>query len=342
MTSVPINFVVSCTDTDLALFHKLDPESNTPSVLHTSRGDVAWCLRAYLYLKKRGNLNVYCSNKLEEKAINIVYSDHLPTLKGTSAHFIVCVQADFPQRPWAQYHIVHNQNLLSSNRTFIPFWVQPGLIRRDPNRKEIQRVAYSGQIWNGNLAGEKKDWIDLFAAKGLEFVTISEGAWHDLSAVDVLIGIRSFDKRTYDNKPATKLVNAWHAQIPFIGGNDSAFRQLGTPGADYLVATSPKEVLDAVVELRDNPELYKKLISNGVKKTQLYNNETISKMWEATLSGPILKRYHKWNNNQIREWIRFNLLLQVGMSEHKSKQMIKHLTRNTSKLFGIFTKLYPQ
>jgi hypothetical protein len=287
--------------------------------------NLEWLLQAYLVLSKRNNLNLSCSNKFEEDCINIIHSDDLIRLKGTSRNFIVCIKGDFPWRRWAHYHIVQNQNELNTNTSFLPLWVQPGLVKRNAERKGVLTVAYAGQIWNGNLAASPEAWTKLFQPHGIEFVSLPTGACHDLSNIDVLIGIRSFDTNPYNAKPPSKLINAWHAHIPFIGGHDSAFKQVGTPGKDYLLAKTPDEVLQAVLTLRNDPNLYQSLVNNGISKAALYTRSTIAQKWETVLSGPVLQRYKKWKENKAFEKNRFNALSNVGLLTHKTKGLVKKI-----------------
>ncbi len=331
MSSTLYNFLIDCSDSELSAYKEIDIENLRSKILHSSKGDIAWCLRAYLILRRNTTLAVMCSNSLRNDAINIVHSDYLMKIKASPKQFIVCVQADFPHREWAHYHIVHNQNQLNHNCSFIPFWVQPELIKRDPIRNFVKRVAYSGQIWNGNLAGSIQTWKEKFLVHNLEFTTLEEGSWHDMSQVDILIGIRSFDKKEYNNKPATKLVNAWHAHIPFVGGNDSAFKQVGTSGEDYLLANTLESAIEAAVLLKNDEQLYAKIVENGVRRTKLYNNETISEKWKLALSGPVLHRYNQWKKSGVYESIRFHFFLTISKSSHKSKKLVKSVGKTLVK-----------
>jgi hypothetical protein len=255
-------------------------------------------------------------------------------LKGISTHFIVCVRADYPKRLWAHYHLVQNKNQLSSKSSYIPHWVQPGLVKQNKYRSNVFTVAYAGQPSNGNMAGTPDTWKRLLEPYQIKFITLSNGKWHDLSSVDVLIGIRSFDKKEYNTKPPTKLFNAWHAGIPLIAGNDSAYKQVGTPGEDYLIATSPSEALNTILELRNNKELYRRITENGAKKALNYSEEKIAECWEKILVGPVMGRYQQWKKRQIFERLWFKIKLAMSIPEQKSKQMIKRFLK-ASKLSGI-------
>jgi hypothetical protein len=285
--------------------------------------NLEWTLQAYLVLKQRNNLQVLCSNTFIPGCINLIHSYDLIKLKGTAKDFIVCIKGEFPWRRWAHYHIVQNQTEVRANSSALTLWVQPGLKKRNSQRKGVTTVAYAGQTWNGNFAGSVDTWSSLFKPYGIEFVSLPTGQCHDLSQIDVLIGIRSFDTNPYNAKPPSKLINAWHAHIPFIGGYDSAFKQVGTPGQDYLLAKTPQEVLQAVLALRDNQELYHTLVNNGIKKAALYTRDTIAQKWEDILTGPVAKRYQQWNQRRSYEHSRFEALSKFEGIKHESKQLLK-------------------
>lgn len=318
------NFVIDCTDLALDKYLNITPAD---AVKVFTRGDLNWCLQTYFILAKQNKVQVKCTNALCDDSINIIHSDQLLRLKGKPSQFLVCVRADYPKRRWAHYHIVQNQKQLEVNTSYVPHWVQPGLIKRDENRQGVKRVAYAGEILNGNLAGSIEQWRKLFDPHNIEFVTLEGGSWHNLKDVDVLIGIRSFNSQTYDTKPPTKLFSAWHADIPFVGGKDSAFSQVGTPGEDYILATTPKEAVEAVLKLRDDPAFYSKLVQKGKEKVVEYNEGTISHQWLKILTGPVMSRYDLWKARKAFEQNRFNLKQRIGLTEHELKHAIKRLIK---------------
>jgi len=188
-------------------------------------------------------------------------------------------------------------------------------------------VGYAGQL-AGNLAGNVDDWKREFEACGLEFVPLLSSQWHDLRSIDVLIGIRSFDSNPHNNKPASKLINAWHAGIPFIGGYESAFMQIGHPGEDYLLAGTLQEAIAAVTRLRDNAQLYSRIVENGARRGTQYTEPKICEIWEDVIVGPIMHRYEQWKSSRNFERMRFNAYLTLGLLEHLSKQAIKKMSKD--------------
>jgi hypothetical protein len=288
-----------------------------------SRWDLEWSFQTYHKLKERNNIQVSLSNSFDRNSINIIHSASLLKVRGSGHDFIVCIRADFPHRDWAQYHIVQNKNQITADSSFLPFWIQPNLTKRNAKRTSVDVVAYTGQIFNGNLAGSPTMWEDLLKPYKMRFCAIKEEFWGNLRDVDILIGIRSFDKRPYNSKPPSKMLNAWHADIPFIGGYDSAFLQFGVPGQDYLRVSSTEEALQAILRLRNEPELYNKLVEHGQRKATLYNNETIADQWEDELLGPVVERYERWKARPVLEKISFTRKLNLSLLNHHSKQIIK-------------------
>lgn len=324
MSPVTFNFILNCPDSELKQYEDVDLE-NDQGIF--SRFDLEWNLQTYLHLKNAGNLSVVYSNQMMPDAVNVVHSSQLIENIKTSNCFIVSIQADFSHRIWRHYHIVQNQNQQYDDSSVVPLWIQPGLIKRDFSRQGVKNVAYAGQIYNGNLAGTKEMWTNLFNPYGIEFVTLPSGACNDLHDIDVLIGIRSFTTSTYDKKPPSKLVNAWHAGIPFIGGYDSAFRQIAVPGEDYLLAKSADEVLQAVLRLRDDNVLYSTLVKNGQRKALRFTQQTITQAWEEILSGPVLLRYEKWKSRLSYEKARYVFLLGCGLLIQQVKNMARAVLR---------------
>jgi hypothetical protein len=123
------------------------------------------------------------------------------------------------------------------------------------------------------------------------------------------------------------MTNAWQAGIPFVGGYDSAFSQIGVPGEDYLRAETPDAVVVAVTNLRDDNALYGQLVQNGARKAPLYNSDAIAERWERTLTEPVMQRFNRWRGAPTFERQRFKAALAAGLSWHAGKQTIKTTLR---------------
>ncbi|MFL1874450.1 glycosyltransferase [Hansschlegelia beijingensis] len=318
-----LNFVIDEPGSALPRFNAVQSMSDClarePAIAAgvASRGDLCWSFQTYLHLAERTGLPVACGNELRDDAVNFVHSDQLTRLRSRTSTFIVCMRADFPARRWAQTHIVQNRLQGGGGAFYLPLWPQSGIQPRDPGRRRVERVAYVGQTFNGNLAADETTWRGAVERLGLEFVAPPRERWGDFSSIDVLVGVRSFDGRTYPGKPPSKLINAWHARAPFIGGPDSAYEQIGTPGRDYLRAVTLDEVAHAIALLRDDDAEYARIVANGALKAQRYSVEAMCDRWTALIQAEVLPRYNLWRNRPAYESLRFHALYRVGRIEKR-------------------------
>lgn len=325
-----VNFVVPY---DQALVERLagaDPdrlvrEGDGVVPLLSGGGPAAWCYLTYVRLRDRGWGPIRLSNRADPAAINVAHAD---TLNGTADYaraFFVDARADHSHRLFAQFTVVQNRDQLSPDGAWIHHWPQPGLIARTAPITGVRRVGYIGQTGNNNLAMTADDWNALLGGHGYQFAAPASDAWHDLSAFDALIAIRSFDDSPHSKKPASKLLNAWRAGIPLIAGKDSAYAQVGTPGSDYLVATSPADVLVALERLRDDG-FRQDMVERGRARAEEYCDDALARLWGDVLDGPVARRFARWQASPLRERCRAQVLKQADTGLIRAKALVRRLT----------------
>lgn len=303
-TAAPVNFVhlsdVGADPSAIAGFERRMQDDERFRTVMSRRGDLAWNAQAFFRLRERGYRNIRLSRQPDRAAINIVHSDDLRMLGPDAHRFDVCVRADYPHRLWAHYSIVQNQDQAGASSAFVCHFPQTGLIARRAPAGRLRRLGYFGHVTN-NLVWGLDRWARFAAANDLEFVVPPADQWHDYADVDVVMGIRSFGPDRHPRKPPSKLLNAWITGVPFIGGADSAFRQIGTPGEDYLLATSPAEVADAIRRLRTESGLRDRLVANGARRAQAFTAERIVDRWIELIEGPIAERHLAWRSSPTGE-----------------------------------------
>ena len=257
----------------------------------------AWVWPVYCQLKMRG-WPVSFSYEFQEGAVNIIHGQiarECLTASDLCRRFIVAIRADFRPFPFGQFEIVQNQQYAGRRRIYMPHLPQPGLIPRNRKRNRVVNVCFSGQIENS---------IDTVLLKrhlkkmGCRFVFREQGQWQDMYDIDVLLGIRSFSKNPYHSKPPTKLFNAWHAKIPFIGGYDSAYEQVGAPGCNYLRVSDYDGLIEAIVRLKEDSDLYEQLVREGVEAGRQYTSEKITAKWELFFKDAVKPCYYAWSNGR--------------------------------------------
>lgn len=254
------------------------------------KGELIWGLQTYRMLKEAG-MEVTLSSEPDPAAINLAHVNVLRKLKYRADCFCISIQADCPHYSLADYHVVQNMEQSSKNAVFIPHWPQPEQVARAPGR-DVQRIAYQGNQAFTELDEQRIN--DDLRSHGLRFDMLGESDWAELETVDVLLGIRSFSRKQYRRKPATKLTNAWHAGIPFIGGWDSAYAQLGCPGVDYLRVDSYPALIDAVLRLKHEPELYRNLVDTGYKNVGVYRAPALVNRWISFLEHEAADAFNRW------------------------------------------------
>jgi hypothetical protein len=250
-------------------------------------------------MKKRG-LPVSIGYSLESDAINIVHCQVARSLLKASdlrSVFIISIRADFRPFPYGQFEVVQNERYATGRRIYMPLFPQPGLIPRDENRDQVVNICYSGRMQNCIDADRLESDLSQI---GCRFVFKSEGLWQDMSDVDVLLGIRTFSKEPHHSKPPTKLFNAWLSGIPFIGGYDSAYEQVGHPGVNYLRVSSYSELIDMIVRLKADSALYSRLVEAGKTVGERYTPDQITDMWLGFFQEKVALQYACWRNKSQR------------------------------------------
>ena len=200
--------------------------------------------------------------------------------------FLVDIVADDMPREGAHLHIIQNRAHARRmpNSVFIPLWTQPYLIPRDHTRGDrFETVAFFGAV--ENLAPElNADWQKrLKEETGLNFEVRGAARWHDYSDVDCVIGIRDFQDRQHFHKPATKLYNAWLADVPFVGGRESAHRADGESGKDCVLISTVDELTDQLKKLSQSPEKRRQIVAEGKKKGADFTPAATAERWKKLI-----------------------------------------------------------
>ncbi len=208
--------------------------------------------------------------------------------------FRLSIRADYPRLFDVDFEILQNPAAPTGhNAIYLPYWPVPGLIPRDNARSGVKTIAYAGRIGPLNLAQgfQSALWESL---NDFDFRVIPPDQWHDLSEIDVLVAIRSFDCAPHAVKPPSKLFSAWRAGIPLIAGWDSAFSQIGTPGQDYLRVGSKVEFVQALNTLASDRNIYDAVVDAGRQRAPGVSHEAIAKVWLDAFDGPVRRAFEQW------------------------------------------------
>ncbi len=247
-----------------------------------------WILLTFSRLAKSG-MQVSLSHRMPDEGVVIAMTGNLPKgFRAPAGVYLVGIVADGLPHPACHFHVL--QNAAHAKRVprsvFLPHWPQPGLIARDPGRGDRfdNMVFYGDPI---NLAPEFRD--PGFAAGirdkfGITLVIPDTSRWHDYSETDAVLAIRALGSRPFLRKPATKLYNSWLAEVPFLGGSDSAFSADGCPGLNYLRCTRLEDVDTALQRLRDDPDFRRRLVREGYQAAERFLPANVCERWAAFLN----------------------------------------------------------
>lgn len=263
-------------------------------------GRYNWTIQAYLNLKDRG-FPCQLIKTLPSEGIIVTHRAFLPFhLRPSPKVLIVCIKADYDPHPYAQLHLVQNPQDVNKVKQgyYISYWPQPGLIPRDPNRGDrFENIAYFGI--EKNLAPELRApaWSEKLKDLGLNWQVISRDRWNDYSDVDAIFAVRNFKQESdYKWKPASKLVNAWHAGVPAILGCESAYQAERLHELDYIEVNSVDEAIKALKRLRDDKELRQRMVENGRNRAENTTVEQLTKRWRKFLIDAAIPEYDRWCN----------------------------------------------
>jgi len=258
---------------------------------------------------------------LPGEGLVVAHRDFLPTsLRPGPDLYLICLLADrdepgfIGRHPFAQFHMVQNptdrrvtQPEALWSAAYVPYWPQPGLVPRDPSRRDrFETAMFFG--YPHNLAAEMREaaWAQQLIEMGLRWVIPHRARWHDYESADVVVAVRAFDdERAYEGKPASKLHNAWRAGVPAVLGQESAFQAYQRSPLDYIEVASPEATLEALRQLRDQPALRRDMAENGMARARDVHPAQIAGRWRDILTHRLGPSYERWRGASHSERQRF-------------------------------------
>jgi hypothetical protein len=179
----------------------------------------------------------------------------------------------------------------------LPLLPQRGLISRAADRgARIERVAL--KAWRHNVPDSVLDptFAEQLAAMGVELrvdtETDSPPRWHDFHDIDVALCIRRFHPQydiddTYQQKPATKLVNAWCAGVIPLVAPEAAYLDLVADGQDAIIVRDADGIIEALRRLKADPAYVRNLLDRGAVKAVHWKVDAVLDDWQQLLSSPL-------------------------------------------------------
>lgn len=303
------HFFVMPSGVSVERLRQLDPDRDWTDM---RLGRERWVVQPYARLLRRG-WKVSLGSGIPSTGLVVYHKEtHRDMLRrlprGGDAVLVAC-RADFRSADEADFEVLQNGWYEDGVRTFfVPFWPQPGMIPRDPARGHtVENVAFKGHIGNLLPTLHAPEFQRFLSANGMRLVldTLGErdtsipvpAAWHDYSAVDVVLAVRPTGGREHTHKPATKLYNAWLAGVPAVLSPDYAYRELRRSELDYIEVDSADAAREALLRLKHDPDLYAAMVANGQRRGRDFTVEAITDRWEKLLFEtlpPLIAARARW------------------------------------------------
>ena len=266
-----------------------------------------WMVQTYSQLRRRG-LDVQLVDKIVPDAINVVTYDDLIAKELPWNSYMVTCRHDRGRPIICEQRIVQNKcNIVDETDHYMPHWPQPGIIRRDESRGDrVETAVYLGSklymrgpLGDPSLPGRLKE-IGVTFTPRFGDVESKKTDWTDHRDVDVIIAIRDCTIYDANNKPPSKLINAWLAGCPAVLGPESAFQQLRESELDYLEVRTLDDIVNAVAKLKNDPALYRAMRENGLRRGADFTAERTARRWRDLLAGPIAQGFERWRRAPMR------------------------------------------
>ena len=271
-------------------------------------GRNSWVAQTYLrtraHFLSRG-WSVRIADHFEPGAITIAHRDDVNEFRARAHEsFLVVVRADRAPVAACDLAIVQNRIAPAAHERFLPLWPQPGLQARDPARgSRILRIAYQGRALTAPAWFREEGLRRALARRGATFEVRTSG-WDDYRDIDLVVAAREDGSTMLAVKPATKIYNAWLAQVPALAMPEPAYNELRRTPLDFIEIRGGEDVVNAVDLLRANPRLYEAMVANGIARGRGYDVESTRRRWIALFEDEVVPRYKEMRNalSSRRRW----------------------------------------
>jgi hypothetical protein len=293
-----IHFVktdVSTTWPDVEQFDERDVD--TLELAPRLRGGTnSWLIQTYLQLgRSLREAGVACSigERFVRGAVNIAHRDTLSRFRWVYPEcYVVGIRADRAALRLCDFEVLQNEiEPDDAEHIGIPLWPQPGLMPRSRTRgRGITTIAYFGRTGTAAKWLQGPEFLGALGQLGTRF-EIREERWFDYQDVDLILAHRLEAPVMLENKPPSKLINAWLAGTPAMLGDEPAFVNLRRSSLDYLSIASPRDVIAAVKHLKGEDGVFEAMVANGLVRGVEYNAAALRQRWLELLLNRILPRY---------------------------------------------------
>lgn len=256
----------------------------------------SWTLRTYLHFKDTFPCKLV--DTMPEEGIIFFFRGSVGFFqKPKPKQFWVCFVADSSWHLYSHINIFQNPTEAAKwpSGVFAYHWPQLGLIPSKSPTEKLENLYFFGNT--DNLAKELKseDWSAFCRDLSLNFHVPDYDEWNDYSNVDISIGIRSFDvERPFNNKPASKMINAWMCGVPFIANKESAYTSECNNLFDAIFITNYQNFKDTIKRLKQEPNRLIAYKQRAQELKEKYTESFFFSHWESIIQNEVIARFNDW------------------------------------------------
>lgn len=270
-----------------------------------------WVQQVYYRLAMRG-LPVSLGESVRPDAINVAGPRDFGRRGARPNAFVLIPRGDAHPPQLADFVLTQNRVLPQGPRTVaLDHPPQPDITPRDPARgTRVECLAYRGRPQNLDAGFRAQAFRDGLAALGVAFELGGEAGadWTDYSRTDLVLAVRNLTVHDAAKKPASKLINAWLAEVPALLGPEPAFEELRESPDDFITVRRPEDALAAVAALKAEPARYAAMADAARRRKTAFGVERFVDEWVRVLTGPVAEAWESWK----REPAALRLLRHAG------------------------------
>lgn len=309
---------------------KIPSSVNDPVVKNIDNRNTwyAWTIKTFLYLKDVFHCEL--TLKLPSRGIIFYFRGSINlSFKPSPQQFLICMVGDATWHPYANINVFQNfyQSKIFKNGFFMQHWLLEDIIPNDkPFQNPIPTISYFGDFVNLDPYFKSDEWLEDLSDLGFKWVEKPNHEWNNYQNVDIIIAVRRFNSNiNFIQRPASKLLNAWHGHVIPIMGKECAYQAYKTSADDYLEVDSIAELKDVLKNLKTNPLLVKNILDNGTRRSKEITNDVIKMEWVNFINQVVYPRADKW----FRKGVVMKMLFVVrGFIYYRSNALVNRFFPN--------------
>lgn len=279
-----------------------------PAVLRTRSVDGldCWITRTYYELRLAGRA-VTIGPQVEHGRVNIIGVRQFGRKDVRPGSFLAIPRLDAHEPKLANFVIYQNSlNGTGPTWDWVPHWGQPDIATRDPARgARIETLAFKGAALNLDPSFKSDAFRSALKKIGVRFhidaIEVhgprTQNNWGDYSQVDAVLAARNLTHYDAHQKPASKLVNAWSADVPALLGPEPGYREQKVSELDYLEVRTPEDVIAAMSRLKQDPQLFCAMVENGRRRRIEFSDAHLRTRWTRMIDGPLTEAFLRWQRS---------------------------------------------